>query len=105
MPDFQYRRLPALSRKISEINPESDVRVRLIGKVIDKQDGTIVLDDGTGTANITTETENYDRVDVGDEMRVFARVIPLEDNYELRGEIFQSMENVDIDLYKKISGL
>ena len=104
MPEFQYRRLPAASRKIIEIKPENDIRVKLIGHVIDKQDGTIVLDDGSGKANITVEQEAYDKADIGDTIRVFARVIPLEDNYELRGEILQSMEGVDMGLYKKITG-
>lgn len=102
MPEFQYRRLPAASRKISEIKPESDIRVKLVGQVIDKQDGIIVIDDGSGKANIAVEQEAYDKADIGDTVRVFARVIPLEDNYELRGEIFQSMEDVDMGLYKKI---
>ncbi len=52
---FQYRRLPAVQKKIIDINPEKDVRVRIFGKIIDKADGTIIVDDGTSTATIVTD--------------------------------------------------
>jgi hypothetical protein len=97
--DFQFRRAPAILRKISEINPESDIRIRILGKVIDKTDGVIVIDDGSGNAEVVIEDRN---ADVDDVVRVFARVLPLETGYELRAEIIQRMNALDLNLFRKI---
>ena len=101
---FQFRRMPAVSRKIADINPEKDIRVRLLGRVIDKYDGTIVVDDGTAKAEIVVEDTNvkFDDIKSGDLIRVFARVLPLETSYELRAEIVQDMNGMDMELHKKI---
>jgi len=100
---FQYRRMPAVPRKISEISPEKDIRVRLLGRVVSKQDGMIVLDDGNSTAEIVVE-QGIEKININDLVRVFCRVLPLETGYELRAEIVQDMKNMDMDLYKKIHG-
>ncbi|MBI4170399.1 MAG: replication protein RepA, partial [Candidatus Aenigmarchaeota archaeon] len=44
----QFKRAPAVYRKIAEIMPEKDIHVRLLGRVIGKSDGIVVIDDGTG---------------------------------------------------------
>ncbi len=98
MEDFRYRRLAASPRKITEINPEKDVRIRIFGRVIDKQDGTIVVDDGSSTAQIVTDAT----CEIDDMVIVFCRVLPLEDGYELRGEIVQNRNGMDMGLYKKV---
>lgn len=98
---FQYRRFPALFRKIDSINPEKDIRVRLLGTVIDNANGVVVIDDGSGRAEIVTEGTN---LNTGDTVMVFCRVLPLETGYELRMEIVQDMNGLDMDLYKKING-
>lgn len=95
---FQYRRSPAVMRKISEINPEKDIRVRILGKVIDKNDNFIIIDDGSSKAEIITDIN----AEMNDFVRVFARVLPLEDGYELRAEIIQDINSLNIDLYKKV---
>ena len=101
MPDFQYRRLPAIEKKISEISPEHDVRIRILGRIIDKANETIVVDDGTGSAEIITSDLNV-TAGIDDLVRVFTRVLPLEEGYELRAEIIQDMSILDMELYKKI---
>jgi len=96
------RRLPSISRRVSDIG-KGDVRVRLLGTVIDKKDNVVVLDDGTGKINITFE----ETVDLGMNqlVRVFGRVIPMEEGFEMQGEIIQDMKDVDLDLYKKVNEL
>ena len=101
---FQYRRLPAARRKITDISPEKDIRVRILGKVIDKSDDVIVVDDGSGKADIITADLDVN-INVNDTVQVFTRVLPLEDGYELRAEIIQDMSKVDMDLYKKVEGI
>jgi len=100
MEEFRYRRLAASPRKIIEINPEKDVRIRIFGRIIDKQDGMIVVDDGSSTAQIVTDA----LCEIDDLVIIFCRVLPLEDGYELRGEIVQNRNGLDMSLYKKIYG-
>jgi hypothetical protein len=104
MPGFQYRRHPALARKIAEINPESDIRVRLLGRVADKSDSSFIIEDDSGRAEIIAD--DIDLIFNKDDLvRVFARVLPLEDGFELRAEIIQDMSNLNMDLYKKFHAL
>lgn len=94
----RYKRLPATLKKISEINPEKDIRVRILGRVIDKADGTIIVDDGSSSAAIVAESQP----NINDLVMVHARVLPLEEGYELRGEIVQDMNTLDMELYRKV---
>ncbi len=102
MAEFQYKRQPAVPRKITDINPETDIRVRVLGHVIDKSEGVLVVDDGTSKSEIITD--EFDAFDVDDLVRIFARVLPLENGYELRAEIIQKMNSMDMELYKKVYG-
>lgn len=109
MDEIRYRRLPAVPRNIIDIAPEKDVRVRIFGRIIDKKDGTIIVDDGTSTAQIVTEEQTDAKgvvhpCEIDDMVCVFARVLPLEDGYELRGEIVQNRNSLDMGLYKKVYG-
>ncbi len=96
-----YKRASATPKKISEINPERDIRVMLLGKVVDRADGTIILDDGSASAEIVVDQQI---VNANSVVRVFCRVLPLEDSYELRAEIIQNMNALDMDLYRKVFG-
>lgn len=101
--EFQ-RRLPSLERDIADIRPE-DIRVSVIGTMIDKNDeGTrLVLDDGTGKVAISAESPVT--MEVNKIVRVFGRVIPLEKGVELQGEIVQDMSKLDRELLKSVKGL
>ena len=98
---FKYRRAPATPRRVSEINPEKDIRVRLLGRIIGKDEGTLIIDDGTGKAEVIVEEQD---ADIDDIVRIFTRVLPLEEGFELRAELLQKMKGLDVDLYKKIVG-
>jgi len=90
--------LPAKEKSIKEIN-KSDVRVRILGTVIDAKDNMIVLDDGTGKVNVIFR----ENVNVKDHqtVRIFGRVMPTENGFEIEGEIIQDMSGIDINLYRK----
>lgn len=96
-----YKRVAAAPKRISEIEPEKDIRVQILGRVIDKSDGTLVIDDVSAKAEIIVDENN---AEINDMVRVFARVLPLEEGYELRAEIVQDMSQLDMDLYKKVYG-
>lgn len=98
----QSRRVPAKDRKVSEISRE-DVRVRLLGTVIDRKDNVVVLDDGSGKINaVFNEPVN---ASVSGLVRIMGKVIPAEQGFEIQGEILQDMSKVDLKLYRSISEL
>ncbi len=97
--EFSFKRSPAVYRNIKDINPEKDSRVRILGKVVNKKDDILVLDDGTGVAEIVMMND-FD-VAIGETVRVFCRVLPLEEGYELRGELVQKMDDLNVELHKK----
>lgn len=96
-----YKRMSAVQRKISDIS-EKDIRVSVLGRIISMSGGVIALDDGSSTAEIITDAEPA--VAVNDFARVFCRVLPLESGYELRAEIVQNMNSLDMETYRKIFG-
>ena len=93
------RRLVAIERKIEEIQPESDVRVRITGTVIDTGPNSIVIDDGSGKIDISFEKEPLVRE--GQLIRVITRILPLIDGFECRGEAIQALDGFNINLYNK----
>jgi len=97
---FNQRMLPSVDRKISEIK-EDDIRVRVLGTVIDKTDKSIAVDDGTG--KITANFEESINTELKQMVRVFGRVIITAEGPELQGEVLQDMSKLDMELYKKVS--
>jgi hypothetical protein len=93
------RRLPAFEKIISDIHPDSDVRVRVTGTVIDTGPSSVVLDDGSGKIEIYFE--EVPSVRQGQLIRVITRIIPLIDGYECKGEVMQNLDGLNLDLYKK----
>jgi len=102
--DFQYRRLPAKDKMIADIEPEKDIRVRIFGRVIDVSNGVLVVDDGSSNSQIALGNLSVD-VNPGDMVRVFARVLPVEEGFELHAEIVQNMKGLNVELYKKVKEL
>lgn len=101
--DNQFqRRLPSIERKIAEIQPE-DIRIRVLGTVIDKQNDKLVIDDGTGKIEVIFD--EHVNADLKQMVRVFGRVIPIEDGFEMQGEIVQDMSQLNLELYKKVEGI
>ncbi|MEM7813777.1 MAG: hypothetical protein QW548_02660 [Candidatus Aenigmatarchaeota archaeon] len=107
----RFHRAPAVPRALSEINPETDVRVRLLCRVIDKTvDGVIVEDVPTLPASsipapqieVMLEHDVAAALKPDDIVRIFARVLPLENGFELHGELVQDVSGLDLELYKKI---
>ena len=97
----QFKIASAIPKKIIQINPERDGRVRLIGIPIDKGENFLVLDDGS--SNTTIWLKPGMKVPSG-LIRVFARVEPNVEGFELRAEIIQDMKNLDLELYKRVMG-
>ncbi len=96
------KRLPAVEKSIADISADKDVRVRILGVVIETADQSLLVDDGTGKAEVNWETaEQTGGLQRGQLVRVVARVLPLIDGYALRGEALQRLDGFDLQLYKK----
>lgn len=97
----RWHRAPAVQRKLGEINPETDIRVRLMGSVASISPVGIVVNDGS-EMEIMAEPSLISQAKQGDFVRIFARVLPVESGYELRAELVQDMSNLDRDLHDRI---
>lgn len=95
-----FRRMPAVHRCIDAIDPDKDIRVRLLGTVIDLDDKKFVLDDGRSRSEILHE--NMQEISIGKKLMVFCRVFIAENSYKLRSELVQDASLLDSALYEKV---
>lgn len=101
MPENQ-RRAPARPKKIDEIEPQSDIRVRIVGTVLSKEDDSVSIDDGSGTVEVFMEEEDLEEVEENQRIRVLGRVLPTPDSFEIQGEIVQDFSGVDQELHDRV---
>ncbi len=96
------RRLPSIERKISEIK-EEDVRVRIMGFIIDKdsENQIVVIDDGTGRAIVFVDEEVLKRLEEGQLVRVIGKVKKGE-TIEIFAEVVQDFSGLDLNLYEQV---
>ncbi|MBI3413597.1 MAG: OB-fold nucleic acid binding domain-containing protein [Candidatus Aenigmarchaeota archaeon] len=103
--EFQ-KRLPVAEKSINEIEPEKDIRVKIIGKVVGLGGDSFVVDDGSGSVQVTTDPEiNLDLIKVNDSIKVIGRVFASENSFELRAESLQNVNGIDAELLKKVRSL
>ena len=100
MPEDFQRRIASREREIASIEP-GDIRIRILGTVIDKKGDRFIIDDGTGKITVSSEHE----VQLNQLVRVFGRAIPTEEGTELQGEIVQDMSGLDLTLLERVKGL
>lgn len=104
-PEQDQQRHPAVLRNITDIDPQRDVRVRIVGTVLEVREDSIMLDDGTGTTEVFLDIEDQDTVQDGMRIRVFGRVLPTPDDFEVQGEIVQDMTDLDMDTFNEVREL
>jgi len=93
-------------RKIPEINPDEDLKVKILGFVVDKKDDTIVLDDGSGKIKVFVDMPGMmERIEINKVVRVFGSTLPTEDGFEVKADAVQDLSNLNINLYKKVEEL
>lgn len=102
----RFKRRVALERKISEVRINEDVRVKIVGRIISKDDKItmFVLDDGESKANIIVPDQKmFESIQLGKIIRVIGIVLPAigENNFEIRAEIIQDMSRLDLELYNQ----
>jgi len=95
-----------LKKIISEINPDTDLKVNLIGLIVDKKDDMIVLDDGSGKVSVFIDIPNImEKININQLVRVFGSTLPTENGFEIKADIIQDLTNLNINLYKKVEEL
>jgi hypothetical protein len=83
-------------KKISEIK-SSDLRVAIIGKIMEKKENSFVVDDGSGKVEVLFDGE----VRNNELIRAFCSVI----DDKLKADIVQNLNGFDLDLFNKINEL
>lgn len=101
MPENQ-RRAPARPKDIEEIDPQNDIRVRVVGTVISVDDDSVTIDDSTGSVEVFLEDDAMEDLEEQQRIRVLGRVLPTPDSFEIQGEIVQSFEDVDPEIYDSV---
>jgi hypothetical protein len=104
MPDTQdnQRRAPARPKNIEDIDPRDDIRVRVVGTVLSIDDDSISVDDSTGSVDVFLEEDKIEDLEEGQRVRIFGRVLPTPDSFEIQGEIVQDFSDVDPENYSRI---
>lgn len=100
--DPNMRRKPAVLKDIKNITPGEDVRVRIIGTVLEANQDSIMLDDGTGAIEVFLDQEDLNSIKESQRVRVFGRVLPTPESFEIQGEIVQDMEDLNMETYRKV---
>ena len=91
MADEFQRRNPSRDRLVAEIGAE-DIRVRVVGMIIDKIGDSLILDDGSGKITIMLDAPTPCTV----------KVMQADGGPEIHGEIVQDMAKLNLPLYRKI---
>ena len=96
--DFRgFRRFPTVEKKIGDITME-DSRVSFIGTLVDKEEGKIAVDDGSGSIEILFEEEIIKNFKTGNVVRIIGKV----SEGLVNGEAIQDFSKFNIDLYKEV---
>ena len=98
--DFRgFRRFPTVEKKIGDITPE-DGRVSFIGTVVDKGEGKIAVDDGSGNMEVLFEEETIKNFKTGSVVRIVGKVA----EGFVTGEAIQDFSRFNLDLYREVKG-
>jgi len=93
-------------KKIIEINPETDSKVKIMGFVVDKKEDTLILDDGSGKVRVFFDLPSVtERIEINQLIRIFGSVVPTENGFDVKADIIQDLSGLDINLYKKVEEL
>ena len=103
------RRNVAIEKEISELTKD-DVRVKVIGTVIekDKSNYSVVIDDGKASLRILLSSDEFNKIETGKLVRVIGIIVPpLEegDSVEMKGELVQDFSKLNPEIYEKYLNL
>ena len=100
----RLKRQPAQIVKIKDLKSDMK-RVCVAGTVVSKNEElySFMIDDGDGNVLVLmNDMEKFNQVQVGQFIRVFARIWGEGDEIELQADIAQDFSKIDKDLYMKL---
>lgn len=89
-----------IEKNIENLSKE-DYNVAVSGIIVNKDENSFILDDGTGQLYILMSTN----LNNNNFVRVFGRILPYEEGIQLQGFIIQDLSKIDKYLYKKVKEL
>lgn len=105
----EFKRVPTKPRKVGKIDREEDIRISVIGTLVNKGEDSLVVNDGSGNLEVSfLELHNFERVDeleTGQLVRVVGKLDLSSENLRIRGEAVQDFSDFNLDLYKKAEEL
>jgi hypothetical protein len=84
-------------RKISGINPKTDNKISIVGKIVDIKENSFILEDDYGKIEIFSE----EKVEKNKVVRVFCSLV----DGKLKADLIQNLEGMDLNLFKKVQEL
>ena len=110
MVEERKKRAVAFEKTISGLTPE-DVRVKVVGTIIEKDDSnnSILMDNGDAKLRVLLDAELFSKSEIGKLIRVTGIVAPSliegSQEVELKGEMIQDFSKLDKELYKQFLAL
>lgn len=81
----------------------SDFRVAVSGVIVSAKDSGFLLGDGSGEVYINLNgMDKQPVIKDNSTVRVFGRLVPYENGFEIHGEIVQDLTGIDMGALKKI---
>ncbi|MCX8179324.1 MAG: hypothetical protein N3E38_01125 [Candidatus Aenigmarchaeota archaeon] len=90
---------------IGEVNADIDLKIKVMGFVVDKSDVFIVVDDGKNKIKIFVEPEMMEKIDIHQFIAVYGTTIPTEDGFEIKADAIQDLTGLNLQFYKKMNEL
>ena len=98
------KRAVAKIRRIGSVKKEEDMRVSIVGTVVDIDDKSLffTLDDGTNKVSVVLNNESdMKKLKLEKTVRVIGVVMGFENSFEIRGEIIQDFTGLNVEHYNK----
>ncbi len=100
--DEQRRRAAAVPKNIEDIDPQTDIRARIVGTAISIEEESLTLDDGTGSVEVFVQEEDIEDIEENQRLRVLGRILPTPDSFEVQAEVVHQLQEDEADLYDRV---
>ncbi|MHA1198250.1 MAG: hypothetical protein ACTSQF_02760 [Candidatus Heimdallarchaeaceae archaeon] len=98
----EYKIKPFVDANIAEIQQPGKYRV--VGKIVDMTEKSIVMDDGFGQLTITIPEEISLKLEDGDTIRAFGYV-NIQPEKQMTTTFIQDFNEIDLDSYRQLNEL
>lgn len=98
------KRAVAKIRRVSTVKKDEDLRVAIIGTIVDIDDKSLffTLDDGEEKVSVLLNNESQMKtLKLGKRVRVIGIIMGFEDSFEIRGELIQDFTGLNVEYYNK----